>query len=215
MYISAIPITMKISSIFKAQNIYQAAIPFNYLAKVFGLGTYRITHSGCDIQSSCCDLIVLAGTVAFWSFVASYSIFEMITFDTSELDGSSKYLNRIQQLSSLASVAMIIFFGPFNHIRRRHIQFMLKSFDDFDQKLRKIHWTYQMKSSRIYFIYLVTFMISFTILSLLITPLVDNGIAAVGLLTFNNLNYIVVSSQFIFAVVAAVKRMNILFLNVR
>ncbi|KAL7023527.1 hypothetical protein ACKWTF_012655 [Chironomus riparius] len=139
----------------------------------------------------------------------------MITFDTSELDGNSNYLNRIQQLSSITSVVGTIFFGSFNHIRRRHIQCMLKSFNDFDQMLRKVHWTYQMNSSRIYFLYLVTFLIGFTILSLLMTPLVDNGIEEVMLLTFNNLNYIVVSSQFIFAVFGAIKRMNILFLNVR
>ncbi|CAG9807456.1 unnamed protein product [Chironomus riparius] len=212
---SAITIAMKISSYLKAQNVYQASIPFQYLTKCFGLGTYRITRYGCDIKSSCCDLAALAGTVLFWTFIAAFSIFQMITFDTSELDGNSNYLNRIQQLSSITSVVGTIFFGPFNHIRRRHIQCMLKSFNDFDKMLRKVHWTYQMNSSRIYFLYLVTFLIGFTILSLLMTPLVDNGIEEVMLLTFNNLNYIVVSSQFIFAVFGAIKRMNILFLNVR
>ena len=207
---------MKISSYLKAQNIYQAAIPFHYLAKVFGLGTYRITYWGCNIQSSSCDLVVLSATVLFWTFITVFSIFQIITFDTSpDSLVDSNYLNRIQQLSLITAISSTIFYGPFNHIRRRHIQTMLKSFDDFDQKLKKVHWTHQIKNSRIYFLVLMIILIIFVLLSILMKLVIHNPIAEVALLMFNNLTAIVVSSQFIFALLAATQRMNILFLNVR
>ncbi|KAL7023528.1 hypothetical protein ACKWTF_012656 [Chironomus riparius] len=169
---------MKISSYLKAQNIYQAAIPFHYLAKLFGLGTYRITSLECDIKSSSCDLVVLAGTVSFWTLLAAYHIFQTFGF-SSKLEDNSKYLNQIQQLSLITAITCTIFYGPINHIQRRHIQTMLKSFDDFDQKLRKVHWTHQIKNSRISFLVFMIFLTIFVILSILMKLVIHNGIVQV------------------------------------
>ena len=206
---------MSIGSYFKAQNVFQASIPFNYLAKLFGLGTFNITDWGCDIKSSIIDLVILSGTILFWTCIVVHYIIENIVDGNKEVLGESDFLNQIQQIGVIIGILLTIFLCLFNHNRRHHIQNILKSFDDFDRMLIKEHWTFQVKSSRIYIVPLVMFMLIYLVLSVLMKVLVDNTFTRIVLLTFNNLIYIVVSSQFIFAVIEAIKRMSILFKNVR
>jgi hypothetical protein len=202
-------------SIFETRNIFQATVPFHYLRKFFGLGSYRINSWRCDLRTSLCDLLIIVIHVFAWIILTILNIMSLYdSIDRGEFK-ESNFLNKIQEILFMVQMFQIPFIILFNHKRRRHIKKMLKSFDDFDRKLRDEHWPYKVKNSRIYFVVVVALIMANVILSFLMQLLVPPDMFIIAVSTFNNLVYIVVSIQFSLAIIAAVKRLEVLFTNVR
>lgn len=206
---------MGIGSIFETKNIYQATVPFHYLRKLLGLGSYRINSWRCDIRTSCCDLFIIIVQFFVWIILTILNVMSLYdTIDRGEFK-ESNFLNKIQEITFVVQMFQVPFIILFNHKRRRHVKKMLKSFDDFDRKLRDEHWPYKVKNSRTYFIFVIALIKADIILSFLMQLLVPEDMVLISVMTFNNLVYIVVSIQFTLAIIAAIKRLEVLFSNVR
>jgi len=209
---------MGIGSYFEANNIYEAAVPFHYLSKPFGLASYSVNSWGCDIQTTVTDQAILAGSVLFWMFIEGHEVLRPIcTVDNGNFQ-TSQFLSTIQVVSLIIQVALSIFVFIYNHFNRHHIADILKAFDDFDQKLKLENWTVQIKNSRNYFVPVVAFVILEAVLSFQLQyfiPLSGYGFFEIILETLSNLTFLMVVFQFILAVVAATQRMEALYANTR
>lgn len=202
-------------SIFLTKNIFQATIPFHYLRKLFGLGSYRINNWRCDIRTSCCDLLVIVVLVFVWIILTTLNILSLYdSIDRGEFK-ESNFLNKIQEITFMVQMLQVPLIIIFNHKRRRHIKKMLKSYDAFDRKLRDEHWPCKVKNSRTYFVVVVALITTNVILSFLMQLLVPPDYVLIAITTYSNLVYIVVSIQFTLAIIAAIKRLDVLFANVR
>ena len=202
-------------SIFATNNIYQASIPFHYLRKLLGLGSYRISKWRCDIRTSFCDLLILIFQVFVWIILTILNIMSLYdSIDRGEFK-ESNFLNKIQEITFTIQMLQLPLLIILNHKRRRHIKKMLKSFDAFDRKLRDEHWPCKVKNSRTYFIFVVALIAFDVILSFLMQLLVPPDYVIFFVMTLNNLVYIVVSIQFTLAIIEAIKRLEVLFANMR
>ena len=129
---------MNIGSHFAVDNIFQASIPFNYLAKAFGLASYCVTNWGCEVKTSTFDFVILTLTILFWTCIMAYHIYVSFVAASTNLFHDSNFLNQVQEITFTFQVILSLFLFIYNHIRRHHIQKMLKSFDDFDKKLNEL-----------------------------------------------------------------------------
>ena len=209
---------MGIGSFFTVKNIYEAAVPFHYLAKPFGLATYSVDSCRCDIQTTFTDQIILAGSLIFWIVIEGHEILRSIYEADNGNFESSKFLNSIQTVSLIVQVTLSIFMIIYNHSKRQHISEYLKAVEEFDQKLKLENWSIQINNSRNYFIPIVAFVILETVFSLqlqLFIPISGYGFFEIILETLNNLVFLIVACQFILAVGAVTQRMEALYDNTR
>lgn len=206
---------MSFGSYFEAENIYQATLTFHYLAKMFGLASYSIIEWERNLKTSIFDFVILGSTVLFWCGITIYKIWYIINdhVDSGAYKESS-FLGGIMNLSFIVQVTLSIFLFLFNHFKWHHIRKMLKYFDDFDRKLRNEHWLHQVKSSRFYFILFAVFIVFNIILTFLLVLFPDYGDVQVPLFAYSNIVYMIVSGQFILALIAATNRIKTLFANV-
>lgn len=207
---------MKFGSYFAAENIFQATLPFHYLAKFFGLASYKLTKWGCDINSPLIDLIILAVSISIWS---AFAILRTVGWsvngaDTKHFKGSD-FLNRIYSAAFLMQSIMAVFIFIFNHVRRGHIKTMFQCFHEFDQKVKKERWMFEVKVSRFYFASVSIFIFIFLVLTFLLKLFGVYTFFEISAFAYINIIFVIVSGQFTLAVVAAIKRMNVLLSNVR
>lgn len=209
---------MGIGLYFAAKNIYEAAVPFHFLAKPFGLSSYSVDGWGCNIQTTLFDQIILTGSLFFWIVIEGHEVLRSShAGDNGNFQGS-KFLSSIQIVSLIIQVILSIFVIIYNHSKRQSISELMKALNDFDQKLKLENWSIQIKNSRNYFVPIVAFVILETILSLqlqLFIPISGYGFFEIILETLNNLIFLVVACQFILAVAATTQRMKALYANTR
>lgn len=204
---------MKLGSVFVAENIYEAALPFHNFAKAFGLACYGLKSKG---SSKVSDLIILVLALAYWLVNCAFQIISIHDgTNAHRVLKDSRLLFQMNEFGFLLQTAQNAFLVLFSYCKRHRIQNMYKLFHQFDQKLKNEHWFYQTNISRFYFILIVFFVILNIFLMLLMIVLTSYPILLVILRGISHVVYILVAGQFVMAVVASTKRMRVLFANVR
>lgn len=207
---------MKFGSVFVAENVYQASLPFHYLAKAFGLATYKLTKYGCDTYCSVVDYVIVGLVAVLWIVFGIFELIEAIeSFSKPQSYSDSSFLSFVMKIEFIIQVVQALVMLLVNHTRRKHIQKMYQSFNEFDEKLNTENWIFKVNPSRLYFMAFVLFIVIEIILSFLLAAFDSYSVIEIGIFTYCNVLYIIVAGQFILSVVAAIKRMDVLFSNVR
>jgi hypothetical protein len=206
----------------RKKNVFELALPFHYVSRVFGFGYFRIETTDKPFQTTILHTIWLILHILFWLCVATYWILILIFNEDDEQEQQqqqrharsgflSKVYFEIVVIQTLTSAAIILF----NHVQRHHTYQFLASLHKFDERIQSLQWPHAFgrQSSFGYLIAMLTFVSSCFAFYMGIDAFHPTNKHVILLIAINNIIFVVVSCHYIFSVVCVIRRVKILTLN--
>jgi hypothetical protein len=206
---SAIQKQSMFCSHFQKENIFDAALPFHYLTKLFGLGFYDFW----TFKASIIDHLFVAAFSLCWLFFV-YTFIE----DRSQAAhySSSNFLSKFGFVQFTMQCVCTILLILFNHFKRHHLKKILAYLNQFDEDLKNLGWTHQTnESSCTYMIFVIAWMsIVLGLAFLLGAENTQRHLINITLM-YNFTFFIVIATNFLLAVLAIYRRLKSLIFNVQ
>jgi hypothetical protein len=124
------------------KNIYEVAKYFYYFLKCIGMAFYEMDVNLKNFKISKKHYISFTIHLIVWFFL---TIWHILTFYVAESGISFHILNDIWHYHYLCQIVTTIPIMAFNFVRKQHVWKILELLHNFDEKVEKLKWTYQVQ----------------------------------------------------------------------